>query len=246
MLGHLFIPLFGAGHYEQPDFDPSLLRTLIVRAESRDLGTFTWAALQAAYPNGGAALAALPAGTVAWVVESTWQGRVIPNAANAYWSMADRTSVILNTALVSGTTSGADQIVFSQLLPAGLLRACRAFTARYALAKSGTTDAVTSSAIKLGITGTVADANIVALPNMAAGNRTLAGEQSWWVSSATQLTRWGPQNNNGWGGSGSGVAITTFTISNLDANALYMSISVDMTGTTDTPQVQAFELELVP
>ena len=50
---------------------------------SRDLGVFTWSALQTAYPNSGGALAALPTGTRAFV--SDWGALFTPNAAKTAW-----------------------------------------------------------------------------------------------------------------------------------------------------------------
>jgi hypothetical protein len=61
----------------------STTRSLSARLRSRDLGVFTWAQLQAAYPNGGAALAALPAGATAFV--SDWGAWFVPNPAKTKW-----------------------------------------------------------------------------------------------------------------------------------------------------------------
>jgi hypothetical protein len=52
-------------------------------ALARHLGVFTWADLQTAYPNGGGALAALPAGVTAFV--SDWGAEFTPNAAKTNW-----------------------------------------------------------------------------------------------------------------------------------------------------------------
>lgn len=214
---------------------------------STNLGTFTWAELQAAYPNGGGALAALPSGATAMVVESTWKGLFTPDIAKAYWTVTAPTSPILNTALTSGTTSGAAQIVFSQLLPAGILRACKSFGLKFTYAKSGATDSQSGGGLRLGTAGTTSDTSIgTSSTLMGASGRALATEVMFFVSSATEITRGGPQPMLGWNGTGSSQTIQVYTVSNIDSNALYLSIEIQLSGTTNTPQVQFVQLELIP
>jgi hypothetical protein len=50
---------------------------------SKDLGVYTWAALQAEFPHDGGALAALPNGVTAFV--SDWGTAFTPNAAKTKW-----------------------------------------------------------------------------------------------------------------------------------------------------------------
>lgn len=213
---------------------------------SRDLGVFTWATLQAAYPNGGAALAALPTGTRAMVVESTWQGWFTPDIAKAYWTVVAPTSIVLDTTSQTGDTTGNDQVVKSALVAAGLLRACRKFRVLVALGKNGTTDAATSETLRVGTAGTTGDTSTFAYTAMSAANRSLPIAIEFVVSSSTQLRLHGPQNNLGWNGTGSGVVNPTLTtISNLDSNALYFSLCIDIAGTTNAPQVHSLEIELL-
>lgn len=214
---------------------------------STHLGTFTWAELQASYPNAGGALAALPAGATVLVVESTWQGWFTPDIANAYWTVVAPTNPILSTALLSGTTSGADQIVFSQLLPAGLLRSCRAFGFKFTYSKSGTTDAQSAGGVRLGTANSTADTSLGSTSSfMSAAQRSLPTELMYFVTSATQLTRGGPQNMLGWNGTASVVTPTTYTVPDLDSNALYLTVGMQLGGTTNTPQIQYTQLELLP
>jgi hypothetical protein len=58
---------------------------------------FTWAALQTAYPNGGGALAALPAGTTAYVTDACKsQMEMTPNAARTRWVPVNGAALLLN------------------------------------------------------------------------------------------------------------------------------------------------------
>jgi hypothetical protein len=98
-----------------------MTRSLGARLRSRDLGTFTWAGLQSAYPNGGGALAALPAGVTAWASDLGVNGApVTPNAAKTRWNTSHPV-VLVQAALatLTGTTAWTDQHTLT--VPAGLL-----------------------------------------------------------------------------------------------------------------------------
>lgn len=97
------------------------------------LGEFTWAQLQAAYPNASATLAALPAGTRAYVTD--WAAEFVPDPTGAFWRP---TSGRLSLAYYAGAQaspvatlngSGATQLFTlpaTITIPANLLRAgCR-------------------------------------------------------------------------------------------------------------------------
>lgn len=84
------------------------------------IDTYTWAELQAAYPNNGAALLALPANTMAFV--SDWQTFFVRNTAGTYWRSVGSVGLAFNAAAGTphtGTT--ADTIVASYAIPAGLV-----------------------------------------------------------------------------------------------------------------------------
>lgn len=214
---------------------------------SRDLGVFTWAELQAAYPNGGAALAALPTGTRAMVVESTWQGWFTPDIAKAYWTVTAPTSIVLDTTAQTGDVSGNDQVVKSALVAAGLLRACRKFIVRSSIGKNGGTDAATSEWLRIGTAGTLSDAQLFQFQTFINTTRSLSTWIEYRVGSATSLVLVGPANVLGWGGSNSSlVAEPATTVANLDSNALYFSLCIDLAGTTNAPQAFQLQVELIP
>lgn len=212
---------------------------------STHLGTFTWAELQASYPNAGGALAALPAGITAFV--SDWNVDFTPNAAKAAWSVCWPTRIVFDTTAQTGDLTGNDQVVKQALLPAAILRSGSKFVTRTAIGKNGTTDAATSSVLRLGPLGTTADPAMINLTTMAAGNRSVATENEFVLNSATQIRWTGAMNNASWSGAASSVSNPqAANISNLDSNALWLSLCVDIAGTTNAPQGFLLELELIP
>jgi len=76
-------------------------------SSSSSLGTMTWAALQAAYPNGGAALLALPAGSHAFI--SDWGVPFFPALGNTAWKTAGPLTLLSittdTTAILNSTTN---------------------------------------------------------------------------------------------------------------------------------------------
>lgn len=82
--------------------------------------TYTWAELQAAYPNNGAALLALAANTMAFV--SDWQAYFVRNTTGTYWipvggvCRLDRLG-----AKVTHTGTVAETAVYTFSVPAGLM-----------------------------------------------------------------------------------------------------------------------------
>ena len=137
---------------------------------SRDLGVFTWAQLQAAYPNGGAALAALPAGATAYVSDFSHQWT--PSVDKTYWlPIGGRAPLYRRSALYSSfvarlTGTGAAQAF--QLpevtkIPAGLLRVGSRLGVSGRIRRTAwTTTAAAQVSVRLGTAGTTADALISA------------------------------------------------------------------------------------
>lgn len=84
------------------------------------IDTYTWAELQAEYPNNGAALLALPAHTLRFV--SDWQALFVRNVAGTYWVPVGGVVVLARLGAKSthtGTT--ADTVIHSVSIPAGLM-----------------------------------------------------------------------------------------------------------------------------
>jgi len=221
-----------------------------VKADMGNLGTYTWADLQAAYPNGGGALAALPAGAVAWVEETAWHGWVTPNIGKTYWSVVSPTSVVLDTTMQTGAADGTHQVVKSSLLPVGLLRAGRKIIIKGALGKNGATDASTTVQARIGTAGTTADSALLSFPAMSAAQRSTWAGTEWKLASATSFQSIGPPNNNWWSASGGASTIVgqawSVAIANVDTTPLYISLSAQLAGSTNAPQAFHLEIELVP
>ena len=210
------------------------------------LGSYTWAALQTAYPNNGAAIDALTVGTLVFVTD--WNVFMTPDAARNYWVFTQATIVAFNKTPVTGSTSGNEQIVISTLVAAGVLRAGRKFAVRAAYGKvAASTDLVSSANLRCGTGNATSDASLMGGPSLTAAQRSATIEIEFLIDSATQLSHYGSQTNTAWAGIASAlVNPTTNAISDLDANGLYFSLSVDMAGTTDAPMGYSIEVEVSP
>lgn len=169
-----------------------------------------------------------------------------------YWRLIAPLDIIFDTTLATGTASTSEQILKQATIPAGLLRAGRTFVIRTVWAKDGTTDAYSNARIRIGAAGTTADALLWNIALLTAGNRSGATDLWLFPSSATQLRVFANQNIGtnaivSWPNGGSAVAYpTNTTISDIDANALVVSASVQMAGTSNLGQVAHLAVELRP
>lgn len=128
-----------------------------------NLGAYTWAGLQVEYPNGGAALAALPANAMAFV--STFGCLMAPNAAKTRWRplsgefvlRQDSGSLSSPLASLTGATSGNLPIPGGNVsIPADLCAADWAIFAFFKARKTGTND-VAALLLRLGTADSVSD-----------------------------------------------------------------------------------------
>jgi hypothetical protein len=160
------------------------------------LGTFTWAALQAAYPNGGGALAALPAGVTATVTNAARIAPVLmtPNAAKTFWvsvnanftvaSFAGSLSVPLYTwAGAAGDWAPAGGAI---TFPSNLLQAGQSIRVT-ALYRKRNANAAAAFRIYLGTSGTSAD-GVVWATSITAANSDAWRFTDITVASATRFT----------------------------------------------------------
>ncbi len=154
------------------------------------------------------------------------------------------------TALTSGVAQTAEQILPGQILiPAGLLIAFRKMRVFIGYAKTGTTDSMTNGRHRLGTAGTTSDTQISNTIGTAivTASRSNGVETDFQITNSTTLTRIGNAGTGTWAGTGSAVATGgTATIADMSSNALYFSNVCGMSGTTDTPQLAGFVLELLP
>lgn len=203
--------------------------------------TSTWAARGVGSAVGAVKLISDVGDTSAGGTLMRWNG--------TYWRVLAPTYAIHDpTPGANGDLTGNDQIVKSAAMPAGLLRACREFIIRATFGKSGNVDASSFVRVRLGPAGTVADPFLWENnPGMASGNRFWAAETTHVLTSTTNVRQVGPLSLSGWfGGGGSFVSPQDKAVSDIDANALTLSLSVDMNGTTDAPQGLYLALLLMP
>lgn len=204
-------------------------------------GSSTWAARGVGSAVGALKLISDVGDTSAGGTLMRWNG--------TYWRVLAPTYAIHDpTPGANGDLIGNDQIVKSAAMPAGLLRACREFIIRATFGKSGTVDASSFVRVRLGPAGTVADPFLWEnAPGLASGNRSWPAETTHILTTATNVRQVGPLNLSGWVGGG-----TSFSspqdkaVSDVDANALTLSLSIDMNGTTDAPQGLYLALLLMP
>lgn len=181
-------------------------------------------------------------------IGDTSAGGTLMRWNGTYWRVLAPTYAIFDPTPQNGDLSGNDQVVKQALLPIGLLRACREFILRTGFGDNGATDVSTMVRARLGPAGTVADPFLWENAGLTtAGNRSMAVETTHILTSATNVRQIGPLNIGGWsGGTTSFSSPQDKTVSDVDANALYLSMTYDMNGTNDLPQGLYLSLLLMP
>lgn len=220
------------------------------------LGPYTWAQLMAAYPNGGAGLAALPPGIKARVVDATygWNFEVAPNPARTYWVTVKDQTIYYDYSVTTGTLSGVAQLMKSTgALPAGILRAGKSFSVRVEYGKvfAGVTDVVTGNSTTGLFAHTSAAVGGNQIRSMSSISPSTMKNAAQWtyhiLTSATTVRQLGPTNASNWnGGSGQTTDIVTGTIPNADSASVFLNWIMLMAGTTDTPFTGCLEVMVHP
>lgn len=172
------------------------------------------------------------------------------------WKVLAPTPIILYSTLTSGVAQTAEQVIPAtaqsyNIIKAGLLGACSTFRVEMSPAKTGTTDGMTIAKTRLGTANTTSDTSLAGLGSggIATSDRMRSGMiHRYKVNSATQLGIVHSAASAGGmlGASSSTSAGTTYTITDHTANDLYLTVSVSMAGTTDTPQFATLALVLEP
>lgn len=203
---------------------------------SRDLGVFTWAELQAAYPNGGGALAALPAGAYAFVTD--WETAFYPNAGKTRWITPGRFTLYRLAA--AATINTTTPTIYAQTpLPAGLLAARDTLRVEISAHDNGTST-IWNGWVYIGTAGTTSDAQIslnIDLSNAA--QRTFGFTNGFVVESNTVVNSFGKETS--WVGATyqlHGITAATrtagVTVPSLSSSANVLSVSAYGDNTTDT------------
>lgn len=177
--------------------------------------------------------AVIPGGTpyTAWIYDG------------ALWRLDTQQSLLDDVATVTGVTGTTEQVLRPMLLPAGLLPLLRRIEVAWTMTRSGTTDALTTR-VRLGSAGTAVDTQLAQDANLN-GSRSRGYQH---IGSALNATTWRQVHNgvNGWG-----LATNTTTAAPLDttvsnmAGALYLSLTAQMGGSTDTPTLSALAIRAV-
>lgn len=211
---------------------------------SRDLGTFTWAELQAAYPNGGGALAALHAQTTAFV--SDWRTNFCPNAALTAWQPVGGSVQIASAvssaasplATLTGVTSGKFTIpAGAPVIPANL---CGAGWHAWLIAnlRRTTTTATATIDIRLGTADSSADGILGTNASAAAATAFWYALESGFYSTTGRL------REGAFPGSTDSRLIGTSAVditANVDTTAAqYLSFHIASANTADTFHLLSF------
>ena len=188
------------------------------------IDTYTWAELQTAYPNNGAALLALPANTMAFV--SDWQALFVRNTAGTYWVPVGGTCLLNRLAAKvthTGTTAETDVYTFS--VPAGLMTPTSGLRWRAGFIAAGGNTGGTTMKWKFG--ATQIDSNSVGVGAS--------------LSPITQYRNAGATNVGAYDYNLTYCAATTFETS----GAWNFSITLTLNSSADSTVLHMMDLELI-
>lgn len=186
------------------------------------IDTYTWAELQAAYPNNGAALLALPANTMAFV--SDWQAMFVRNSAGTYWVPVGGVCLLNRLAAkVTHTGTTAETTVYTYAVPAGLMTPTSGLRWRVGI-KAGANTA--GCPVKWKFDSTQLDSNSLAVSGS--------------LTSLTEYQNVGATNVGSYLFNLTYVAATTFDT----APGFSFTVTVTLANTADTAVLHAMYLEL--
>lgn len=198
-----------------------------------------WTALQAiASPTSGMRRATTAAITSGGVPGLRWRHD------GTLWRLDGSQDILIDLTPSAGALSTSEQVVKQwAAIPANFLRSLRYIRVQVLWSKSGTTDAATNVRLRLGTAGTTADALLGLSSALIASNRSSATEAQLFAASATQMraiarSSLASGTLAGFTGGGStDVYPGNITVPDMSSNALTLSATMQMAGTTDTPTV---------
>lgn len=160
------------------------------------------------------------------------------------WRLDGSQDILIDLTPSAGALSTSEQVVKQwAAIPANFLRSLRYIRVQVLWSKSGTTDAATNVRLRLGTAGTTADALLGLSSALIASNRSSATEAQLFAASATQMraiarSSLASGTLAGFTGGGStDVYPGNITVPDMSSNALTLSATMQMAGTTDTPTV---------
>lgn len=130
------------------------------------------------------------------------------------------------------------------IIPAGLVGDYDRLRVKLTLSKSASVDSSTVR-LRYGPLGTIADPVITTITVLAGANVSYGAQIDFKRASATSLQRLGNADpSTGFNGAVASAVSAPVVVSNMDSNAMYLTISSQMTGGTETVSLMDFTLFL--
>jgi hypothetical protein len=176
-------------------------------------------------------------------------------AGTPHWHVVAPTTLFMYTTLETSAADTTEQIHPGKqyTFPIGLMRAGSYFAVHGLWAKNGGTDAATVNQFRLGPLGTIADPALMVPQVLGSTNRSIADEKWFVLTSATNLRILSSQVEASAtiGAAWAGAPTTQVypkdkAISDVDANAMILSMSIQLVGTTNLGQTAHMIVTLFP
>ena len=162
------------------------------------------------------------------------------------WKVVNGSCILdsIDTANVGTATASEQQLNASHaLIPAGVIGGNDRLRITGGFSKSGATDTVILR-VRIGSAGTTADP-IVATINLAAATLSAGFYLQLKRASATSIRLQGSANTLlSYGSESTSAYAAAVTIPNMDTTGLYISVTAQMSGTTDIPTLQDYTAEI--
>lgn len=192
-----------------------------------------------------AMLALSPAAFQGRVVRVTDLGRALFESNGTRWKPVNGRAVIGSIDTDATMTGTAETIMFQRLLPAGLLKNGDTLSLTYTIGKSGTAETTTVT-LRLGASGTVADALLSGFGPLTASNISAGLLTEYTRVNATSVQKLGSgANNNAYGGPSTAALHAPVAVANMDTTPLYLSLTMAQSAAVETATLRRLRLELI-
>lgn len=191
--------------------------------------------------------ASLPAGQVAFISDAGARGSHWRyDTANSRWRPLGGAVVLASLTSTTADHSATDTVVFQYQMPAGLWQQGDVLRFDLGAKKSGTTDTMAIN-LRVGVAGTTADTSVGSLTFITASQRQAAAIVDTRLEAATSVQRLPVTAGTfGYSGTGNSTAFPAAVgISSTVANALYVSVSIASSSSTDTVALVGSKLTLI-
>jgi hypothetical protein len=143
---------------------------------------------------------------------------------------------------VTPSAGTSEQILHSAFFPIASMRDFERLVVNGAIAKNGTTDTPTIR-LRIGATGTTADTVVLTNNSLGASNLVCSVNVIFMRASATAMRGMGVRNAVTPAGIGA-TAYLDAALSNMDANAFYVTLTSQLSGSTDTVTLRGLHMEI--